>query len=125
MDRPEKWYDICMAEPGRLDCPVLAYETPIGITGFRRIDRIPKEVEFYLMLGESNYNLFRTATYATIRILERSFYDYNHMSARVYERHKEYHSALKRMGFSQTGTETDLITVRVEKDVFQSRKYLF
>lgn len=120
-----QWYDRCMAEPGRLDCLVLAYETPIGIAGFRRREGIPEEAELYLMLGESNYNLIRTATYATFRLLDRAFLNYCLVNAKVYDRHKEYLSALMRMGFSQTAAEVDLVTVSVEKGVFQSRKYLF
>ena len=119
------WYERSMAEPGRLDCLVLAYETPIGITGFQGASKNPEEAELYLMLGEFGYNLIRTATYATLRILDHAFQDYSRLSARVYAQHEKYLFALKGMGFSQ-GTAVDgLIPVHVEKEVFQSRKYLF
>ena len=127
-DKPDMlplWYERCTAEPGRLDCLVLAYETPIGITGFRRATNNPEEAELYLILGESGYNLIRTATYATLRILDCAFQDYSRLNARVYAQHEDYLFALKRMGFSQGTAAGRLIPVRVEKEIFQSRKYLF
>ncbi len=120
-----QWYDRIKTVPRRLDCLALAYETPIGITGFQRTDSNPDEAELYLMLGETNYNLIRTATYSTLRILDRAFQDYCYVSAAVYDRHEEYLSSLWKMGFSQTDSKNGLITVNVKKEVFVSRKYLF
>ena len=119
------WYEECKENPGRQDFLVLAYETPIGIAGFQRAFGISEETELYLMLGESGYNLIRTATYATLRILDRAFQDYSCVSARVYAYQEEYLSALLRMGFAKEPAGSGLIPVHVEKDVFQSRKYLF
>lgn len=124
-DELPQWYEKYTAEPGRMDCLVLAYETPIGITGFHRAVGDPDVAEFYLMLGEANYNLIRTATYATLRILDRAFQDYSRVNAKVYDYHKEYLPALERMGFSLVAAETGLMSVNVDKEVFQSRKYLF
>ena len=127
-DNPDmlpQWYEGSEAEAGRRDCLVLAYDTPIGIAGFRKTERNTEEAELYLMLGEANYNLIRTATYATIRILDQAFQDYHRIIAMVYDHHEEYLSALNRMGFSQSNAEGNLIAVSVEKTVFQSRKYLF
>ena len=120
-----QWYEECKAEPGRQNFLVLAYETPIGIAGILRRDGTPAESELYLMLGESGYNLIRTATYSTLRILDRAFQECSRVSARVYVHHEEYLSALLRMGFSQEPVDNGLILVHVEKDIFQSRKYLF
>jgi len=124
-DELPQWYGKCAGEQGRLDCLVLAYETPIGITGFHRAVEDPDVAEFYLMLGEANYNLIRTATYATLRILDRAFQNHPRVNAKVYDYHKEYLSALERMGFSQVTTEGGMTAVNVDKEVFQSRKYLF
>ena len=124
-DKLPQWYEKCKGTPGRQDFLVLAYETPIGIAGFQRAFGISEGTELYLMLGESGYNLIRTATYATLRILDRAFQDCSRVSARVYAHYEEYLSALMRMGFSQESEENGLIPVHVEKDIFQSRKYLF
>ena len=127
-DNPDalpQWYKKCTAEPGRMDCLVLAYETPIGIAGFQRASGQPSMAEFYLMLGEANYNLIRTATYATLRILDRAFHNYTLVNAKVYGHHKDYLSVLMRMGFTQISEEGGLVAVNVDKETFQSRKYLF
>ena len=110
---------------GRIDCLILAYETPIGITGFHRTPDIPDTAELYLLLGESNYNLIRTSAYATLRILDRGFQDYLHMKIAVYQHQVKYLSALMQMGFVQNSAEGCLITLSVEKEEFQNRKYLF
>jgi hypothetical protein len=81
--------------------------------------------EFYLFLGEVGYNLIRTATYATLRILDQAFIKLDTVSAWVYTNHKEYLSALKTMGFSQIDEKDDLIRMSVQKREVQNRKYLF
>ena len=94
------------------------YETPVGVGGLRGN-------EFYLFLGEVGYNLIRTATYATLRILDQAFIQLNTVSAWVYSDQKEYLSALKTMGFSQIDEKDGLIRVSVQKKELESRKYLF
>ena len=100
------------------DLLISVYETPVGVGGLR-------DNKFYLFLGEVGYNLIRTATYATLRILEQAFNNLDTVTVRVYSSHKEYLSALKRMGFSQIDEEEDLIRVSVQKKDFQNRRHLF
>ena len=100
------------------DFLISVYETPVGVGGLRGN-------EFYLFLGEVGYNLIRTATYATLRILDQAFIQLNTVSAWVYSDQKEYLSALKTMGFSQIDEKDDLIRVSVQKKELESRKYLF
>ena len=53
----ESWFDMCAAEPGRLDCLALVYETPVGVAGLRRRHGQKDTLELYLLLGEVGYNL--------------------------------------------------------------------
>ena len=100
------------------DYLISVYETPVGVGGLRGN-------EFYLFLGEVGYNLIRTATYATLRILDQGFIKLDTVTAWVYSSHKEYLSALKTMGFSQIDEKDNLIRVSVQKKELESRKYLF
>ena len=119
-DLPEKaemlpeWFE----QRAQGDFLISVYETPVGMGGLRGN-------EFYLFLGEVGYNLIRTATYATLRILDQAFIQLNTVSAWVYSDQKEYLSALKTMGFSQIDEKDDLIRVSVQKKELESRKYLF
>ena len=119
-DLPEKaemlpeWFE----QRAQGDYLISVYETPVGMGGLRGN-------EFYLFLGEVGYNLIRTATYATLRILDQAFIQLNTVSAWVYSDQKEYLSALKTMGFSQIDEKDDLIRVSVQKKELESRKYLF
>ena len=109
-----KWFE----QRAQGDFLISVYETPVGVGGLRGN-------EFYLLLGEVGYNLIRTATYATLRILDQAFIQLNTVSAWVYSDQKEYLSALKTMGFSQIDEKDDLIRVSVQKKELESRKYLF
>ena len=119
-DLPEKaemlpeWFE----QRAQGDFLISVYETPVGVGGLRGN-------EFYLFLGEVGYNLIRTATYATLRILDQAFIQLNTVSAWVYSDQKEYLSALKTMGFSQIDEKDDLIRISVQKKEIESRKYLF
>ena len=109
-----EWFE----QRGQADSLISVYETPVGVGGLRGN-------EFYLFLGEVGYNLIRTATYATLRILDQAFIKLDTVTAWVYSDHKEYLSALKTMGFSQVDEKDDLIRVSVQKRELGSRKYLF
>ena len=109
-----EWFE----QRAKADYLISVYETPVGVGGLR-------EDEFYLFLGEVGYNLIRTATYATLRILDQAFIKLDTVTAWVYSDHKEYLSALKTMGFSQVDEKGDLIRVSVQKRELGSRKYLF
>ena len=109
-----EWFE----QRGQADSLISVYETPVGAGGLRGN-------EFYLFLGEVGYNLIRTATYATLRILDQAFIKLDTVTAWVYSDHKEYLSALKTMGFSQIDEKDDLIWVSVQKKELDSRKYLF
>ena len=109
-----EWFE----QRGQADSLISVYETPVGVGGLRGN-------EFYLFLGEVGYNLIRTATYATLRILDQAFIKLDTVTAWVYSDHKEYLSALKTMGFSQVDEKDDLIKMSVQKKELESRKYLF
>ena len=109
-----EWFE----QRGQADFLISVYETPVGVGGLRGN-------EFYLFLGEVGYNLIRTATYATLRILDQAFIKLDTVSAWVYTNHKEYLSSLKTMGFSQIDEKDDLIRMSVQKREVQNRKYLF
>ena len=100
------------------DYLISVYETPVGVGGLRGN-------EYYLFIGEVGYNLIRTATYATLRILDQAFIKLDTVNAWVYGSHNEYLSALKTMGFSQIDEKDDLIKMSVQKKELESRKYLF
>ena len=130
-DFPEKkgavaeWYEACTAEPGREDYLVSVYETPVGLGGFRECRRAPEAAEVYLMLGEANYNLLRTATYATLQLLHRAFRNYSRVNTAVYRCHTKYLDALMRMGFSPVDAFGEMADLTVNKETFLSRIYLF
>ena len=108
------WFE----QRGQADSLISVYETPVGVGGLRGNG-------FYLFLGEVGYNLIRTATYATLRILDQALINHDTVTAWVYGSHKEYLSALKTMGFSQIDEKGDMIRVSVQKIELLSRKYLF
>ena len=109
-----EWFE----QRGQADSLISVYETPVGVGGLRGN-------EFYLFLGEVGYNLIRTATYSTLRILDQAFIKLDTVTAWVYSDHKEYLSALKTMGFSQVDEKDDMIRVSVQKIELLSQKYLF
>ena len=109
-----EWFE----QRGQADSLISVYETPVGVGGLRGN-------EFYLFLGEVGYNLIRTATFATLRILDQALINHDTVTAWVYGSHKEYLSALKTMGFSQIDEKGDMIRVSVQKKELLSRKYLF
>ena len=109
-----EWFE----QRGQADSLISVYETPVGVGGLRGNG-------FYLFLGEVGYNLIRTATYATLRILDQALINHDTVTAWVYGSHKEYLSALKKMGFSQIDEKGDMIRVSVQKIELLSRKYLF
>ena len=109
-----EWFE----QRGQADSLISVYETPVGVGGLRGN-------EFYLFLGEVGYNLIRTATFATLRILDQALINHDTVTAWVYGSHKEYLSALKKMGFSQIDEKGDMIRVSVQKIELLSRKYLF
>ena len=122
----ESWFDMCAAEPERLDCLTLVYETPVGVAGFRQtVDR--DTAELYLMLGEVGYNLLRTAAYVTLRMLDRAFSEagIRRIAVRVGFQHSWFLDTLEQMGFYRTGTEAGITALAVEKNSFLDRKYLF
>ena len=109
-----EWFE----QRGQADSLISVYETPVGVGGLRGNG-------FYLFLGEVGYNLIRTSTYATLRILDQALINHDTVTAWVYGSHKEYLSALKTMGFSQIDEKGDMIRVSVQKIELLSRKYLF
>ncbi len=108
------WFDQRIGS----DFLISVYETPVGVAGLR-------DNEFYLFLGEVGYNLVRTATYATLRILDQAFTIFDSITVRVDKNRHEYLSALNTMGFRQLSEENGLVRLSVQKTEFQSRKYLF
>ena len=122
-----RWYESCAADPGRLDCLIRVYDTPVGLAGLRQCNGREGAAELYLQLYEVNYNPLRTATYATLRMLDRAFLNLklDRVEMQVYARHRDYLEALERMGFSQTAADNERICADAEKDRYLSRKYLF
>ena len=122
-----EWFDMCTQDPGRKDYLILAYETPVGLAGLRKRSEKEKTAELYLLLGERNYNLLRTATYAVLPMLDRAFLDlgFDRAVVRVYQNQRWFLTPLEQMGFTQMGEENGLITLSVEKKEFLQRKYLF
>lgn len=119
------WFETCKTDQTRLDCLVSVYETPVGIAGLIRRDE--RTAWMYLFLGEINYNSVRTATYATLRMLDRAFLEngYDSVRIKVLLRHTEYLDALVQMGFSGDEMKDGYRIASVEKQQFLSRKYLF
>ncbi len=127
--RPEElaaWYRACSAEPGRLDCLVSVYETPAGIAGLRSSGQADA-AGLYLLLGELNYNLLRTATCATLRMLDRAFLElgFARVTVRVYAQHIWYADVLQQMGFIRGPEQDGVLSLSAEKAAYLSRKYLF
>lgn len=105
------------------DYLISVYETPVGIAGLRRNDA--EAAELYLLLCEVNYNLIRTATYATLRMLDRAFENYSRVIVWVNVAQTEYRDALERMGFFQIEDSGSWRCMSVEKETYLGRKYLF
>ena len=120
------WFDAGAAEPGRLDCLALVYETPVGLAGLRR-DGADGAARLWLLLGERGYNPLRTATYVTLRMLDRAFLELGFTRVRVRARPGcgWYREVLEKMGFSRADEGEELPVLQVEKQVYLSRKYLF
>ena len=121
------WFEACSADPERLDCLALVYETPVGVTGLRRYSKQEGAAELYLLLGEVNYNPLRTATYVTLRMLDRAFLDlgFSRVTVRVHAQHTWFPDVLEQMGFSRAAEGSNVISLGVEKAAFLYRKYLF
>ena len=121
------WFERCAAEPGRLDCLALVYETPVGLAGLRQSGASEGAAALSLFLGERNYNPLRTATYLTLRMLDRAFLDLglSQVHMEVHVRFGWYLEALERMGFQRGAEDGGRIPLRVEKERYLSRKYLF
>ena len=120
------WLDACASEPGRWNALVTVYDTPVGVAGLRRT--APDTAELSLLLGEVQYNLLRTATYAVLRMLDRAFEDASirHVTMRVGARFSQLLEAFERMGFVRAGAQTGAaVCLSVEKAAFSQRKYLF
>lgn len=126
-DALAQWYDAAAAQPGRLDCLTLVYETPVGVAGLLPLAGQPDTAELYLLLGEVGYNLLRTATYVTIRMLDRAFQDLGlaRVTLRADPRRAQLMQAFARMGFSGADAPDGLRALSVESDVFRQRKHLF
>lgn len=121
------WYETCSAEQGRLDCLISVYETPVGIAGLRRQGWQSETAELYMLFCELNYNLLRSATYATLRMLDRAFLELGFERAVVYvhARHGWYADVLEQMGFSHGAEQDGTLLLSSEKSVYLDRKYLF
>ena len=122
-----RWFERRGAEPGRLDCLALVYETPVGLAGLRRRTERKTEAELYLLLCERGYNPLRTATYICLRMLDRAFLEqgFERVTVRVDQNFSWFLEPLERMGFSPTEERSGPVSLAVEKNVFLSRKYLF
>ncbi len=123
----QQWLELNTDNAERLDCMIFVYDTPVGIAGLLHDNTSPESAELYMLLCEVGYNLIRTATYATLCMLDRAFLEYGlqTVSASVYTCHPEYLEALERMGFSRQTEKGELIMVEAGRKAFYSRKYLF
>ena len=123
----DHWYERCAADPNRTDCLVSIYETPVGLAGLQRQAGRKDTVSLYLLLGEVNYNPLRTATHVTLRMLDRAFSEcgVSHATICVLSSQAWFLEPLERMGFMRTCVQDDHVVLSVEKESFQSRKYLF
>lgn len=123
----QKWLELNTDNAERLDCMIFVYDTPVGIAGLLHDNTSPESAELYMLLCEVGYNLIRTATYATLCMLDRAFQEYGlqTVSASVYTCHPEYLEALERMGFNRQTEKGELIMVEAGRKAFYSRKYLF
>ena len=123
----QQWLELNTDNAERLDCMIFVYDTPVGIAGLLHDNTSQESAELYMLLCEVGYNLIRTATYATLCMLDRAFQEYGlqTVSASVYTCHPEYLEALERMGFSRQTEKGELIMVEAGRKAFYSRKYLF
>ena len=121
------WFESCAADPERLDCLALVYETPVGVAGLQWHGKQDGLAELYLLLGETGYNPLRTATFVTLRTLDRAFLElgFRRVTVRVHAQHAWFLDVLEQIGFSRTAEENEMISLAAEKDVFLKRKYLF
>lgn len=119
------WFDRCQADPARLDCLALVYDTPVGLAGLRRTQA--QTASLWLLLGETGYNALRTATYVAQRMLDRAFSDFGAVCvcAEVNPGHAQILAALERMGFRRTGETDGRIALAVDRETFSRQKYLF
>ena len=123
----QPWIERNTNVEDRMNCLIFVYETPVGIAGLVRDNTSPKCAELHLLLCEVGYNLIRTATYATLCMLDRAFRDcdYQTVSVTIFTRNREYLDALERMGFRKQTEKADLMILEVDREAFFSRKYLF
>jgi len=123
----QQWLEHNTDDAERLDCLIFVYDTPVGIAGLFHDNTAPESAELYMLLCEVGYNLIRTATYATLCMLDRAFQEYGFQTvyASVYTCHPEYLEVLERMGFNRQTEKGEVIMVEVERKAFFSRKYLF
>lgn len=121
------WFEAHTADPERQDYLALVYETPVGLAGLRRCGENGETAELWVLLGEVGYNLQRTATYATLRMLDRAFLEvgYEQVLVWVYARHGWFLELLERMGFTRAAEQDGLVCLRVGRADFLDRKYLF
>ena len=119
------WFDACAAEAGRRDYLITVYETPVGVAGLRPSGE--HGAALYLLLGEVQYNLLRTATYAVQRMLDHAFQDPGcaRVTVRADVRFPELLAAFARMGFLCAAQDDGTALLSIEPDAFRQRKYLF
>ena len=77
--------------------------------------------------GETNYNLIRTATYATVQMLDRAFQDFDckYVVTQINAVNTLFSDVLEQMGFYLKAEQNGCFAVAIEKDMFLKRKYLF
>ena len=123
----QTWFKACTAEPGRLDFLALIYDTPVGIAGIQKCSVQSAVAELYLLIGETNYNLVRTATYVTLKMLDRAFLELNsdRVVIRPEENNRWFLEMLEQMGFERLKEPDGSLCLVVEKEKFQQRRYLF
>ena len=121
------WFAAQSADPERQAFLTLVYETPVGLAGLRGCGEGSGTAELRVLLGEVGYNLQRTATYVTLRMLDRAFLElgYARVLVRAYAHHGWFLDVLGQMGFSLMTEQDGLIRLCVDKAVFLNRKYLF
>ena len=121
------WFEAQAAEPERQDFLALVYETPVGLAGLRGCGGNSGTAELWVLLGEVGYNLERTATFVTLRMLDRAFFEvgYEQVLVWVYACHGWFLELLERMGFTRAAEQDGMICLLVGKAVFLNRKYLF
>lgn len=122
----ETWYAESAAEPGRLDCLVSVYETPVGLASLRRQSESAETAALSLLLGERGYNPSRTATYAALRMLDRAFLERGmvRVNIQICPGHPWFAEVLERMGFAPAATD-GRTALAVAREDYMSRKHLF